>query len=108
MKLTTLPEVFGALQNGEVAREFMEALRALLVELDAQGEGEGEVGVRLKVKMTSESSVAVTSTVTSKLPKRKKRAAGFFFSDGELQLDHPRQIAMFREPTRRAETIDHE
>jgi hypothetical protein len=108
VKLKTTDEIMGALERGELSKDFADAVRKCCEALIAAEEG--KASVTLKISFSAKQEVcSIKSNVTTSLPEKKRRSTTLFLTDdGHLSQEHPDQIGMFdggdRKPIR---TINH-
>lgn len=106
MILNTTDEIIGALEKGDLSKDFNAAIRNVLQALhDADG---GTGGVTLKLKITAKGEmVTIKAGIEEKLPPKDRRSSSFFITgDGRLSLQHPDQVDMFKAPERRRDVTD--
>lgn len=106
MILNNIDEIMGALERGELAKDFATAIRNVLQALyDADG---GKGGVTLKLKISAKAEmVTIKADIVEQLPPKDRRSSSFFMTgDGRLSLQHPDQVDMFTNGDRRRDAVD--
>lgn len=95
MKLKTTDEIMGALERGELSKDFADAVRKCCEALDLAEEG--KASVTLKISFAAKHEVCtVKGNVTTSLPEKKRRSTTLFLTgDGHLSQEHPDQMGMF-------------
>ncbi|MHC2087209.1 hypothetical protein [Methylobacterium sp. CM6244] len=106
MILNTTDEIIGALERGDLSKDFNVAIRNVLQALhDADG-GTGGVDLKLKISAKGE-MVTIKASIVEKLPPKDRRSSSFFVTgDGRLSLQHPDQVDMFPPGDRRRDAVD--
>ena len=95
MILKSAEEILGAMERGDLAKDFATAVNTVLAALAELGEGKGKVTLSLEFACKDE-FVQVKGDIVEKLPKRKRKTSNFFMAgDGRLSLQHPNQVEMF-------------
>jgi len=105
MILRTTDEIFGALEKGDLSKDFATKVQEVLQALvDADG---GNASVTLKLKFSSKGEmVTIKSKLDAVLPTQERRTSNFFVtSSGQLSLQHPNQIDIFAERRRDAADV---
>jgi hypothetical protein len=94
MILSTTDEILGALERGDLAKDFAAAVREVLSALGEMDAGAG--GVSLKLKFSARGDmVSVKAKLETQLPPKERKSSNFFLTgDGRLSLQHPEQISM--------------
>lgn len=107
MILNTTDEIMGALERGDLSKDFAMKFRELLQSC-TEHDGSGTLTLKLKVSAKDE-MVSIKSALSTVLPQRERRSSSFFVTgDGRLSMQHPNQVDMgFAEQRRRdPPTID--
>lgn len=95
MILSTTDEIMGALERGELSRDFQAAFQRVLQALTDQGDAKGGVTLKLKIATKSE-MVSIKAEIVEQVPAKTRRTSNFFVThDGQLSLQHPDQVEMF-------------
>jgi hypothetical protein len=95
MILKTTDEILGALERGELSRDFAEAMNSCCEALVAAEEGSATLTLKIKLSAKNE-VVSIKSNVTTSLPEKKRRSTTLFLTgDGRLSQQHPDQIDIF-------------
>jgi len=94
MILKTTDEIIGALERGDLSRDFADAIHKCCEALEAAEEGAATVTLKLKFKAKNE-VVSIRSNVTTSLPEKKRRETTLFLASGHLSQQHPDQIDIF-------------
>lgn len=95
MILKTTDEIMGALERGELSRDFAEALSEATEALSGAEEGSATVTLKLKISAKHE-VVTIKGQITKSLPEKKRRSTTLFLTgDGRLSQQHPDQVDIF-------------
>ena len=91
MILQTTDEIIGALERGDLSKDFASLMREVL-EACREHEGKGSVTLKLAIAAKDE-MVTIKAKLDSVVPKKDRRSSNFFMTgDGRLSLRHPDQI----------------
>lgn len=97
-KLREAPQIIGALEDGELARDFSAEIRKVLETLREhaaqKGSASGSVTLKLNFRLEG-SSVDIDADFSSVTPKKKRVRSTFFSVSDGLSTEHPRQVSMF-------------
>lgn len=105
MILSTTDEIIGALERGDLSKDFSQAIRNVLAALVDQDGGKGGVALKLKISAKGE-MVSIKADIVETLPPKERRSSNFFVTgDGRLSLQHPDQVEMFAERPRRSREV---
>jgi hypothetical protein len=105
MILKTAEEILGAMERGDLAKDFAIAVHNVLGALAEAEEGKAKVVLTLNFAAKDE-FVQIKGEITEKVPAKKRKTSNFFMTgDGRLSLQHPNQVDMFNGdgPRRRAD-----
>lgn len=104
MILSTTDEIIGALERGDLSKDFAAAFRDTLATCR---EHEGKGSVTLKLAITAKGDmVTVKAKLETVTPKAERKTSNFFSTaDGRLSLTHPDQVDMVFVRARR-EAVD--
>jgi hypothetical protein len=106
MLLKTTEEILGFLENGQVSKDFADAVHECnktLLDLDG---GKATATLKLTLHARQGSGVELIVEITTKLPSRPRRITmAFITPSGHLSLAHPQQVTMFDETRRNAEDV---
>lgn len=106
MILKNTDEIMGALEKGELSKDFAEKIHEVLEKLAELDSGSGSVTLKLKFSSKAE-MVSIKSSVEAVLPKKERRTSNFFMTpDGRLSLQHPAQVDIFAATRRDAVDAD--
>lgn len=104
MILSSTDEIIGALERGELSKDFSAAVREVLQALVDMDGGAGSITLKLKFNAKAD-MVSVKASLATVLPPKERRTSNFFVTgDGRLSLQHPNQIDIFE--SRRRDAAD--
>lgn len=94
--------IFGALEDGELARDFGSEMTDLVKALTEHCEGrrkataKGKITITIDVKVDGDGTVELESDLATKKPKKLRRGGGVYWAgeDGALLTEHPQQVRM--------------
>lgn len=93
MILNTTDEIIGALEKGNLSKDFATSLREVL-EACRDHEGKGSITLKLAINAKGD-MVTIKAKIDTTVPKEERRSSNFFVTgDGRLSLQHPDQIDM--------------
>ncbi|CAO4174906.1 hypothetical protein [Methylorubrum populi] len=106
MILSTTDEIMGALERGDLSRDFADSFRRVLAALNEQGDAKGGITLKLSIA-TKGDMVAIKGEIVEKIPAAARRTSNFFVTrEGQLSLQHPDQVEMFGTSRRSREAQD--
>lgn len=107
MILNTADEIMGALERGNLAKDWAEAIRDVIAGIQEQDEGKGSVTLKLAISVKGD-MVSIKAKVDRVIPQRERKSTSFFATgDARLSLQHPDQIDMrFERQGRNARAVD--